>query len=181
MRLACVAWLLVACSTAEPATDPVVLRDGLPVCSGVALDSGRILTAAHCVDDRQSIAVVTAEQWRTTAKAFSVVRVTAVDAGRDLAFLSGPVAAQVLNQREPMSGEVVHARSGLYQRSVSGFVLVGAGFFRDTTLSVEPGWSGSPVFAADGSLVGIVHSCVGGYIGVHKYCTPNNAAIAVMQ
>lgn len=180
-------WLLVmveACTTSSP-TEPsvVILRDGMPECSGIAIAPQTLLTAAHCVlglDPGDSIAFVTRDKWRGTARGFDVAKIVSVDADRDLATLSSLITfLNAPEQRRP-GLETVWARSALFEQVHTGRVLPGFGFFRDTTLTIAPGWSGSPVFGADGKLVGIVHSCLGGFENGQKFCLPESGTFAVL-
>jgi len=178
------ALLLCACSVgAPPPEDPVVviLRDGLPACSGFAVDAGHVLTAAHCVGDRSEVAFATASQWQHTARGFTLARVEYVDRARDIASLSSGFNFQsFLKLREPTEGESVLARSVFFNATTRGTVLAGAGFFRDTTMGIQFGWSGSPVLGGDGKVVGLVHSCLAAGEGRARGCLPLNAQITVL-
>lgn len=184
LTYALAAVVLLSCSGPSPARDPIVviLRDGLPVCSGFAVGRTQIVTAAHCLDGARTVAFATAEQWRTTAKAFTVGHVTVLDVGRDLAaFESDAEFAEPLRMRSPLLGETVTAESVMFGRQASGVVLPGLGFYRDTTISVDFGWSGSPVLGADGRVVGFVHACTGRLSEQGRIeCRPNTALIGVM-
>lgn len=175
------ALLLLGCAFADaPAVrDPivVVMRDGLPNCSGFAIERNTVLTAAHCVGDENEVDVVTEEQWRTTASASTHAVVAFRDRGRDLATLSGEfnfdmyVSFRALREREP-----VYSRSVYFGAMTDGNLLDGAGYFRDSDMTIAKGWSGSPVFGLDGKVVGLVHSCV----ARERQCLPFNAQIAVL-
>lgn len=174
------ALLLCACSMGAPRSEDsvvVILRDGFPACSGFAVDAGHMLTAAHCVADRSEVAFATASQWRHTASGFTLARVEDVDPRRDVARLSSELTfVTPFKLRELQPGEAVSARSVSFGATTEGFVLPGAGFFRDTTMGIQLGWSGAPVIGLDGMVVGLVHSCVATVRG----CTRRNAQITVL-
>jgi hypothetical protein len=185
LALACIAGSLTVngCAQAAPPEDPVVviLRDGLPVCSGFAVGPHELLTAAHCVADSTTVAYTTAEQWRDTARAFELARVMSVDPTRDIARLHAKLNFDTHYQlRRIVEGEPVASRSVFYSATTRGRVLPAEGLFRDSTLTVIPGWSGSPVLGADGRAVGVVRSCQGGIIGATKFCLPNNAVFSLV-
>lgn len=170
-------------TTSEPAEDPVVviLRDGAPACSGVAVGPHEVLTAAHCVSDVERVAYVTATEWRYSARGFQLARIDWINLDRDLARLHVEFNfAAPVKLRAPVAGEPVRARSVLFDATSSGNLLPGEGFFRDSTITVIPGWSGSPVFGDDGRVVGLVRSCRGGIVGMTKICLPDNAALSLV-
>lgn len=177
---------VLGCSSGEPPNDPVVviLRDGLPECSGVAVSPNQILTVAHCVQGLargDKVAFVHRDRWQHTSAGYDDARLAFVNEDRDLAVLSSPVTfANPVEQREPVELEDVWARSALFDATSSGQLLTGYGFFRDTTVTIKPGWSGSPVFGRDGKLVGIMRSCFGGWANGHKYCLPRSGILSVL-
>jgi len=182
IRALLIALALLGCAPCKP-QDPIVviLRDGQPVCSGFAVGPNQVLTAAHCVGDRPDVAIVTAEQWAHTSHGFTLAHVQLVDSSRDIASLSSDHIFDVpLKMRGPVTGETVYARSIMFGEITDGNVLPGAGSFVDTTMSIIPGWSGSPVLALDGSVVGFVHSCIATVHGLHRKCLPHNAQIGVL-
>jgi hypothetical protein len=185
LGLLLLAVLMLSCAPTggEPVEDPIVviLRDGQPSCSGFAVGPHELLTAAHCVDDRREVAFVTEPQWRLSARGFSIARVLWADPDRDLARLHTKLNFSApFRLRAPIEGEAVEARSVFYGGTTRGGLLEGAGYFRDSTLTVIPGWSGSPVLGGDGSAVGVIRSCRGGIVGAVKFCLPDNAAIVVL-
>jgi S1-C subfamily serine protease len=153
--------LLVGCSyVGAPVADPVsvVMRDGLPACSAFAVAKDKVVTAAHCVTGNAA-EVVTETQWRLTTNASTPATVEYLDPARDLAVLTGEFNFTSPISLRPPTTEAIYSRSVLFDAIADGNVLAGAGAFRQTTLSVEFGWSGSPVFGLDGKVVGFVHSC----------------------
>jgi S1-C subfamily serine protease len=186
LAFSCLAFSIaaIACIPADPPEDPVVviLRDGLPQCSGFAIGRNEILTANHCVNDRESIAFVTAEQWRFSSNAFQTGMVVWRDDDRDLAGLRVKLNFKSpVELRELVEGEAVRARSVFYQQTSRGMMLAGDGYFRDSTITVIPGWSGSPVFGVDGKVVGLIRSCFGGFVGTIRFCYPDNAVVSLVR
>lgn len=177
--------LCFGCSYARasvpPAQDPIVVimhDDGSPACSGFAIERNQVLTAEHCVRGRNDVEVMTARQWWNTASDSTSTVVAFRDRGRDLAVLSGEFNfASVVSFRPLQELEPLFARSVRFAGIADGNALAGAGFFRDTNMTIVHGWSGSPVFGLDGKVVGIVHSCEA---VMHK-CLPFSAQIAVLQ
>jgi hypothetical protein len=184
--LVTLALIVLGCTSSAAPTDPVVviLRDGLPECSGVAITTNQIMTAAHCLQGLErgdKVAFVSHERWTRTAGGYDDARLAFVNEDRDLAVLTSPVPfLQPVEQRQPVEGEDLWARSALFGETHEGELLPGIGFFRDTTITIRPGWSGSPVFGRDGKLVGIVHSCFGGWVDGHKFCLPYSGTLAVL-
>lgn len=158
----------------------VVMQDGFPVCSGFAIGESIVLTAAHCLRDDATPAVVTSRQWLTQTQSSTEAEVVSVDLARDLAVLSVDHSfADPLRQRAPITGEQVFARSLKFGGIEYGNVLAGAGYFRDTTLSIRLGWSGSPVLGHDGRVVGVVHSCLVPNASPHS-CLAHSTQITVL-
>jgi S1-C subfamily serine protease len=172
------ALMLCACSyVGSPVKDPVVviMRDGLPACSGFAIAKDKVLTAAHCVT-RNEAEVVTETQWEKTASASTPAIVVYTDLARDILVLSGEFNfTGYVSLRPPRPNEAVYARSVYFGAITDGNVLEGDGFFRNTTMTIALGWSGSPVYGLDGKVVGFVHSCE-----ARKQCLPDNAQIGVL-
>jgi S1-C subfamily serine protease len=175
-----------ACTPATqlPAANPVavLLRDGQPVCSAFAVSDNHMLTAAHCVRDSDNVQVVPRQLWDATGSGAIDAKVAWRDLDRDLALLETAATFQAtLRFRAPVTGEggVAIAARFNWARS-SGEVLPGAGFFRDTTIDIEHGWSGSPVIARDGKVIGVIARCEGRYVGLVHVCNPDNAQISVL-
>lgn len=161
-----------------PVKDPVVviMRDGLPACSGFAVAKDKVLTALHCVTQNE-VEVVTETQWSRTASASTPALVEYTDTARDIVVLSGEFNfTRLVKLRSPRVGEAVFARSVFFGAITDGNVLEGEGFFRDTTMTIARGWSGSPVYGLDGKVVGFVDGCMA-RAGV---CLPDNASIGVL-
>jgi S1-C subfamily serine protease len=177
------ALLTFACAPSAPLRDPivVVMRDGLPTCSGFAVAQNQVVTAAHCVTDMFDVEIVTAEQWQYTSNASTPAHVQYVDRQRDLAALSTEFNFDTkVTYREPIDGETVYARSVFFGAIADGNILPGIGFFRDTTISIDFGWSGSPVFGLDGKVVGFVDACRVGSGRPRAKCLPESALIGVL-
>jgi hypothetical protein len=68
----------------------------------------------------------------------------------------------------------------LFGRLSSGVVLPSFGYFVDTTMTIELGWSGSPVLGADGRVVGFVHACQTRADGARRACIEHSAIVGVM-
>lgn len=160
---------------------------GQACCSGVSVLDARghvvLLTASHCVthktdpDDVSPDAERTAEigdvlGWRSGMRVARAV-LREYDPVRDRATLEPdelaaplPLAARKLCERCTLDGERVHAVSALYDQtsagSIIGKVYAGEGaHWWESSMSVVPGWSGSPVLDDSGRVVGIVTKCNG--------------------
>jgi hypothetical protein len=162
--------------------------DGHPCCSGVSvLDPiGLIvvLTAAHCVEHKadpndqdpeaRRVAELRDSIWFFAhgAGQAQVATLIEYDALHDRAVLApdenppSPLAARKLCASCALTGMPVHSYSALYQETHAGRVLgqIWAGLgseYWESDLSIEPGWSGSPVFDSSGAVVGLVSKCSG--------------------
>lgn len=180
-----VALLVAACvPSSQVVENPVVvlMRDAHPACSAFAIGRDEMLTAAHCVAGRDGAPVVTEPQWNATAKGSVWASVVWIDTQRDVAALtSSLVFVAPLRLRSPTEGEDVHAIGAAFGWSTErGTLRPGFGRFLDTSLTVWPGWSGSPVLGSDGAAVGVLLNCLGGMRGADKFCLPDGAVMAVL-
>jgi S1-C subfamily serine protease len=161
----------------------VLTKDGVGVCSAFAISKHELMTAEHCVRDADAdFAVVSKELWDRTSKGSAAVTVVSRDTERDLAVLYTPYAFRdFLRFRAPVTGETVNAVSALYDwRHSPGRVLPGFGFFRDTDVTIQHGWSGSPVIGVDGRAVGVVARCNGAYSDGRHVCARNDMQFSVL-
>ena len=186
MRQVIAVLALVSC---VPVRSPVVgLQDaaGRVTCSAFAVGE-HLVTAAHCVHGKR-IGYVTRDLWNRTARGQLVANVAHIDREHDWAILTPPT----LNGLAPLSvGQVVVGESVFTIAAKGDWVpsggLVVTSFFAgetngvdklrwESTITVAPGWSGSPVINARGEVVGIVVSCTGTALDsgerVVKKCRP---------
>ncbi len=181
--------LALAASACAPgymkATDDaqaVLSRDGLPICSAFAVGPHDVMTAAHCVDVVAQYQITSREQWFKTSSGAADVQISYVDPDRDLALLrTDYLFRSYLTPREPVTGEwvtVVSAKAGW--RESRGTVRPGFGLLRDTDVTIEHGWSGSPVIGTDGRAVGVVVRCYGSYINGRHVCRKNDMQFSVI-
>ena len=92
-----------------------------------------------------------------------------------------PLALRSLCDRCSLDGARVHAVSALYEQTHSGeitgrtFAGVGAWYW-ETSMTIIPGWSGSPVLNESGQVVGIMSKCNGTTLNagdkVKRSCVP---------
>jgi S1-C subfamily serine protease len=179
------ALLLVGCAAGVPTTVDsavaVVMRNDEPACSAFAISPHELLTASHCVGD-DTVQIVSRETWIETSDGYTEAQVVSRDEDRDVVVLQVPTTFPTFfRMREPQEGETVFAIGGMFDwRRSTGTVQPGAGFFRDSTITIKHGWSGSPVIGADGFVVGLIHSCHGNFVGAQHFCLPNNATMSVL-
>lgn len=179
---------------------------GEPACNAVATGPHTLATAAHCVTHRldhedvspfatrtanlgDAVWYVTRHEWYRSASSAARARVTRYDAARDVAILDTDQPVEPRRTAHLCSRcstpVTVYARAGVFGWAIhaghtTGRTFAGPGqYYWDATISIEPGWSGSPVFDAAGSVVGVVSACLGSTIaaGDHfvKSCEPNFA------
>lgn len=161
----------------------LLTSDGSPICSAFAIGEHEVMTAAHCVRDEDAeFALVSKELWDRTAKGSASLTVVYRDDDRDLALLHTPLAfGSFLRIRAPRESETVNAFSAFGGwRSSPGRVYPGFGFFRDTDVTVQHGWSGSPVLGSDGFAVGVVSRCYGHYVNSQHVCNPNDMQFSAL-
>ncbi len=170
-------------ASAMPAVALVVRtgNDWERFCGAVAIGPRTLLTARHCLRGGTSVAYVTREVWEHTSDGAYMAHVVRQSKARDLAWLRtyGPAFESWLPLRGVERGETVAAIApiadwrgalGTTGDTFTAFQTPDSilpshtasaldGSFRASTLSVQPGWSGSPVLGGDGALVGIVIGC----------------------
>lgn len=178
--------------------------DRHPDCNAFAIAPHELATAAHCVEHRTSeeidsprtaragdmIYYVTRREWYTTALSAEPSIVTHYDRPHDFATLetsgaSAPFVPLRVGSLCPhcANESAVRARSALFEwRSHSGHLegraIGGLGErWWESTIDVEPGWSGSPVFASSGVVIGVVSACRGSVVAhgrtLLRGCAPN--------
>lgn len=149
-------------------------------CGAVAVAPDVLLTAAHCTGDVESQVVLLPHEYAERAPGgYLTGRVIARDVVRDLAavIVAGghfvPVAV-----RAPEQDELVHVVAPRADWAAAyGAVWIAGGPFAETNLTIVRGYSGSPVFGADGAVVGLISSC---HVSAGAaQCRPGNARIAV--
>lgn len=155
-------------------------------CGAVAIGPRTLLTARHCLRGKTAVRYVTQELWEGTSDGAYMATTMRQSEGRDLAWLrvQGPAFATWLPMRGPREGETLRTVApiagwavdvgfaGIPFRAVNTPELLmpfhdeapedpaGAiGQFWSSSLSIQPGWSGSPVLGVDGALVGLVIAC----------------------
>lgn len=164
--------LALACSSAgsphhqsPPPPSPVVVIERIyqplgedrivhiPVCGGVAVTRRLIATAAHCIPGAVAF-VVTAPQWESTSADYAMGFSEHVGEDRGFVTLDSDLPAYA-RHRYPELGEPVVLRT-LWRAPRGGHVLEIDPTRTDIPLPLDPGDSGSPLFAArDGALVGV--------------------------
>jgi len=158
-----------------PVESVVALVDdtGSPFCSGVALDEG-VLTAAHCVEDVDTVRVAVASAWDADRLGYTSAWTATVerrDERLDLALLSrvqlpavqlGPRARQ--GDRVAVVGQVFGLPFAVSRGYVASAhcVNVGGVCLQVIDANCGPGDSGGPVFTSDGRTVGVLVRGVGG-------------------
>jgi hypothetical protein len=191
MRILVLALLIAACNLRPTAKSPaavLVHDDGFAFCGAAAIEPRVLVTAAHCTDygEVKELRYATDEQRRLFVNAFSNATLKRLDRARDLAWLDiapddPPLPS--LTARSARTGEAAVAIGAAFGWHKSfGHVLRQDSGFLETDISIAPGWSGSPVIAGDGELIGIVSACTGYaiHVGTHtlKFCAPGSSFIA---
>ena len=158
--------LAIACSSspAQPELDPVfvLMCDDIdpeepphPCCTGFA-HGGQVVTANHCVPGDE-IRIVSREQWVNTASDSSIGHVVARDEGRDIAWLSAPVDAQLDRGGPIVAGAAISALT--MSVVVPGKATQQGGYFWITDLDVIHSDSGSAIVDAHGDAIGVLTNC----------------------
>jgi S1-C subfamily serine protease len=168
-----------------------LVKQGWGGCSGVYVDSNKILTAAHCVTPREE-GVELLEIWaRDTSGASYKVKVVGLETYRDLALLETSIQHKVFAHlgEKILIGERVYAVGhplGLEYTVTSGIVsqlnrsvppLTGK--FTQIDAAINPGNSGGPLFNMKGELVGINSMIMtpcwfGSFSGIALSVSPND-------
>ncbi len=166
LTIVVIALWLCGCSATMPKHPAVaLLTQDYRSCGAVAIAPHELVTASHCVDEgaRRTIRYIADVDWFSAVQREYSARVVHVESSRDLAWLKTERDAPPLPFvaiRAPVAFEHLYSiapahnwkrSSGWLDEQVAGFLL--------TTVSVQPGWSGSPVFGLDGKLVAIVSAC----------------------
>jgi len=188
--------LVAAVSCAFGAASPAMrVTTASTQCGAVKVGPRLLLTAGHCVEWKTGVNAQTVplDMWLTTARAFVPGRSVRVSRADDLAWLElddGDTMPAITHMREGVQGEEVFAVAPVYGWTQHDGRLTRRAFqgdrgsvYWETTLTVAPGWSGSPVIArSDGALVGVVSSCHGQlkWVGrkLEKSCKPGFSVVA---
>lgn len=191
--------LLLASCTPPLRSAAVRLEEPL-VCGAFAVGPRTLLTAGHCVRWQAGTAV----RWepRDIVRTLETARAVSADRERDLAWLeTDATLSPVFRTRRGLEGEHVTAVSPVYDWSQSSGYLTRETYlggepdggscdgsscrgvtYWETTLTIKPGWSGSPVLGDDGAAIGVVSSCQGfaRWVGLRleKTCKPGFALVA---
>jgi len=139
-----------------------------------------LVTASHCVPDSATSSTPLrfhAPSGWGHGKAYLAHR----DADADVAFLtlSDPEMVTPLRVgRSPLVDERVWSYSPIYRARSAGLVMdwLGPDWF-ETTQSVAPGWSGSPVLDEQGAVVGVVSRCPAENGIASKRCSPGRVVV----
>ena len=191
-------WPIAACSgladVVERVTPSVVvIRLGAGMCTGVALDKRRIVTAKHCIPGDQKDFELTLSDGTGIA-----ARLIGVHEKIDIAVLrtTAPVLswAQVGDARAMRAGDPLFAIGhplGYRFTVTSGIVSFvdrddgdPSGLHIQTDTSINPGNSGGPLFDSGGKLIGIVVSGVGmrgGSIGLNFAIPIHTVLLAIEE
>lgn len=183
---ACAAFAL-GCGPTASTRYPVVglaLKADSPVrCGAVAIGPHRLVTAAHCVDHLklgETAYYVTKELWETPGMGTAQAKLAMIDPRTDIAYLQTEALLAPMDLRSARDGERVSVLSPRYDEALFGVLGQGAGYFRDTTLDVQPGWSGSPIVGEDGKVVGIAVARIAPPdFARFKKCRPHTGIVAV--
>lgn len=151
----------------EKGKEHKITRMGWGGCSGVYVESNKILTAAHCVEMRDKD-IELLEIWaRDSSGASYRVKVVGLETYRDLALLQTPIEHKAVAHlgSKLLIGEKVYAIGhplGLEYSVSSGIVSQlnrsvpnMTGKFTQIDAAINPGNSGGPLFNSKGDLVGI--------------------------
>lgn len=142
----------------------LVFPTGQVICGGIAIGEHEILTAAHCVKNRD-VLWVTPELADVTVRGSYRGRVKQIDVDRDLAWIETSDDSPKLRYLSLKSAEGTEdvrlwvplekwARpKGSILGIIDGTII--------TDIRVEPGWSGSPLLSSGGRILGILSGCRG--------------------
>ncbi len=155
----------------------ILMHDSTPRCSAFAVGEHELMTSAHCIEDFEAMRI---ERAGGESDAVDVVH---IDDRRDLALLHTKLKfGQFFKVRAPRIGEPVQTIASVYgwRRSYGEVLSRRYGTLRGSTLSIQHGWSGSPVIGVDGFAIGVVARCNGPTIAKQHYCSPDNAKFSVL-
>lgn len=139
-----------------------------------------LATASHCVPDGTSnttpIRFYAPSGWGH-GFAYLIERNDPVDVAF-LALADPEMVAPLRVGRSPLVGESVLSYSPIFRGSTTGKVngWLG-GDWLETTQTITPGWSGSPVLDGRGDVVGIVSQCPTEARGATRQCVPGHAVV----
>lgn len=133
-------------------------------CNAFAIDRGGVTllaTAAHCLHGKEPgelVLYVPPSGW-----GFATARVLYANRATDAALLQ-PADSDGLLPLAVAAPPAVHSRvtstSSYFGATSRGFVTADLGLgWRETSITIRRGWSGSPVLNTDGSAWGIVSTC----------------------
>jgi hypothetical protein len=139
-----------------------------------------LITASHCVPDSATPSTTLrfhAPSGWGHGRAYLAHR----DADADVAFLTlgDPEMVTPLRVgRSPLVDESVWSYSPIYRARSTGLVTnwLGADWF-ETTQTVAPGWSGSPVLDGRGEVIGVVSQCPAVNGVASKRCSPGRVVV----
>lgn len=179
---AALAAFVLGCAAAPPPVNSIdaavaaILRNDQRSCSAFAIGTHDLMTAAHCLPDAPIVRLESRSGDRIVAE------VVYVDSARDTAVMRTPYAfSRFLSTRAPSYGERVQAIAAAFDwNESSGSVASAFGEFRESTLTIQHGWSGSPVIGADGRAVGVVVTCRGVVVRYKHKCSPGNAQFSAL-
>ncbi len=139
-----------------------VLTSSIGTCSGVIIDTNKILTAAHCMDDSKGVAIVDLPSGDRTY-AIVIKKSAAMDLAL-LGMLKKSRQTSQLGKRPEITNKLFTINSGKgiphtygegYLRNVRYIKGEDAYPLLMSSILIEPGASGSGVFDGKGRLVGI--------------------------
>jgi hypothetical protein len=158
-KIIAVTILLIGCNTLRVPNGPgisstIAIPTPPAFCGGVILDTGIILTANHCVEDKEIIKFITKDD------KIHIGHIICRDIIKDIAIISSNERSDVINIGTPIIGTkviIVHHVGGCWRVERAVIMNIDNSAWNAKIDWCPPrGASGSPVYDESGNLLGIL-------------------------